>query len=254
MKTKQYDITYVCFLDILGFKDLVNNNTPKNLTKIYQHLLQNTVDKSVKIWTENGMRDFGVESEIYSVVVSDSIILWTEDIGITSFIKMIMTVQGLLFQTMYYGIPLRGGLSVGSLTVLNSENNTTVFGKGLVSAYTLESQQDWSGCVIDDECINGFKIITKGRSKKGEKKLKIDDIHVLLQYPAPMKSGKIITRWVFDWTKIMTPTDEGFEGKYIQPEGVVNAFEWHKKNSDNWRVQSLIRNTLDFWNYIMDIE
>ncbi|MDQ3017632.1 MAG: hypothetical protein M3R25_13060, partial [Bacteroidota bacterium] len=75
--------------------------------------MQKTVDHTVNLWTEEKFKDFSVDSEINSVVVSDSIVLWTNDIGIGSFLKMVITVHQLLYQTMHFGIPLRGAISAG---------------------------------------------------------------------------------------------------------------------------------------------
>jgi hypothetical protein len=255
METIYHEYTFVCFLDILGFKDLVTNNSPKDLTKLYKILLQESVDEGINYWKRKDVANFKDKSEINSIVISDSIIIWTSDIGPTSFLKLVMTVQGILFKTMHQGIPLRGGISAGPLTILKSKNNTTVFGIGLVNAYTLESQQDWSGCVIDDECIKIFKKLLRPKKSKKKSKVKkftIKDLHFLLKYPAPMKSGKVIDRWVFDWTKLISPDKGGFTGVYIKPENVVDSFGFHEKNVDDWRVQTLIRNTIQFWNDMMD--
>ena len=252
--TKNFNHTYVCFLDILGFKDLVENNKPSKLTKIYKDLLQNTVDTTTDFWKEKDLEKLTGGVKLNSLVISDSIIIWTSDPTPLAFIKLLVSVHSIMFQTMHYGIPLRGGLSAGQLTVLKSTNNTTVFGKGLVNAYKLESHQDWSGCIVDEECIDAFKYFTKGRRTK-KRPLKLADIYFLKQYPAPMKSGKMEVRWVIDWTKFMNLEDDGTQkGLFIYDESVVNAFSCHKKNTNDWRVHSIIRNTLDFWAYAMNIE
>lgn len=79
MKTENFKHTFVCFLDILGFKDLVENNEPKVLEKIYKSLLQKTVDGTTKIWVDKGLSEQTGDVEINSVVVSDSIVIWTSE-------------------------------------------------------------------------------------------------------------------------------------------------------------------------------
>ena len=74
-----------------------------------------------------------------------------------------------------------------------------------------------------------------------------------------MKSGTIEERWVIDWTKLMNITEENddeekYEGIYIQDKGVIDSFGWHNKNTNDWRNQAIIRNTLDFWAYAMDYD
>lgn len=262
MKTEKFEHTFVCFLDILGFKDLVENNKPKELEKIYKILLQKSVDVTTKFWINGEMKTMTAGAELNSLVISDSIVIWTSNPSPIAFLKMLVSVHGIMFATMNSGIPLRGAISAGQLTVLKSENNTTVFGKGLINAYKLESQQNWSGCIVDNELIEAYRYMTsdgKKTKKKSDKSLSIEDIYFLLEYPAPMKSGTIEERWVIDWTKLMNITEENdeeekYEGIYIQDKGVIDSFGWHNKNTNDWRIQAIIRNTLDFWAYAMDYE
>lgn len=151
---------YVGFLDILGFSDLVTNNSEEKLIQIYEELLAPIVETGLSLPESPRPSNF----KINSLVISDSIVLWTDDSTEESFFKIITVMGMILFAGIATGIPLRGSITAGSLTRLSNkyESNTnnvteTVLGKGLVDAYLLEKTQQWSGCIISKSALEEFK-------------------------------------------------------------------------------------------------
>lgn len=147
---------YVAFLDILGFKDLVLNNEHERLIELYEIVFADTVDvalangKIIIKKEENKLLYTPDRSKILvnSIIVSDSVILWTDDCSVKSLIDILISTKYLLNHSFVMGFPLRGAMSKGDFSAFTrnnmlSKNNSinTYLGKALVSAYQLESEQ-----------------------------------------------------------------------------------------------------------------
>ena len=86
---------------------------------------------------------------VNSLLVSDSILIWTEDCRAESFVNLVLTMRSLLAFSVVDGILLRGAISVGPLTaVLDQWPSQThnfqhsVFGKAIVDAVEAERKQE----------------------------------------------------------------------------------------------------------------
>jgi hypothetical protein len=152
-KTEAYEQSYVAFLDILGFKEIVTSNAHGQLSALYEtfenYVVSKTLDPFSKITLE-GINRVGCN------IVSDSIFLWTRDTSTLSFIQLTAMVNKLLVAGFMADIPLRGGIAKGPLTVKTSALGNTFFGLGLTTAYQLELKQAWSGCIIQHGLIEEF--------------------------------------------------------------------------------------------------
>ena len=161
--------TFVAFLDILGFSDLVTKNSHDELITIYKQLdfcVQSALSNFNYSVSLKGKRPMEYihnleATTVNSMTISDSIILWTNDDSIDSFRNLILTTNFLLYECFSVGLPLRGGIAIGPLSIMNEQYQTphynqrnTFFGKSIVDAYRLEQKQKWSGCIISRDCIN----------------------------------------------------------------------------------------------------
>lgn len=161
---------YVAFLDVLGFKDLVDNNSHDSLVKKYQALLTGTEislsNGAYRLLTTEGKQVAIADHEkvtVNSIVVSDSIVLWTNNASRKSFIDIVVAVKNLLVHAIYTGLPLRGGIAIGPLSRISYKlgspfDNTVqaIVGKGLVDACRIEEEQQWSGCVVSQDAIDEY--------------------------------------------------------------------------------------------------
>jgi hypothetical protein len=245
------DNTIVAFLDILGFKNLVYNSEHSKLIKVYQNLLLPIVQISsslgkVKV-IENGAVADTSKAVVNSIVVSDNIILWTPDASKISFDNIVSVVLILLVSSIYTGIPLRGSISMGPLSMISETNKidnklfwniSAVFGKSLVDAYNLEKDQQWSGCIIDKRLYNDNKDPELERFEYLKKSDKV------MIYNVPFKcKGKYIeiSHYAIDWPRGNEPPPT---------ENMVrNAFSLHNKSIEDEDVKIKIENTIKFLNY-----
>ncbi|PEA52933.1 hypothetical protein CON64_20925 [Bacillus pseudomycoides] len=241
---------FFAFLDILGFKDLVNNNSNEALIDLYSKAVDVSVESALSkgqmnIDEKGNIKpDLGFAS-VNSLVISDSILFWTNNDNPWSFIDLIIVVREVLHNSIKIGIPLRGAISRGPLVTQQSDKSKenilihrfTVVGKALVEAYKKEAIQEWSGCLIAEECM---ELLLQSMISNH-----IDDLinnNVLIKYKVPYKSGNIKEEYVLNWV-----------GKQFSNETVRESFSMHNKGVDNWAVESKIKNTIEFLNHVQSL-
>ncbi|MGG6437971.1 hypothetical protein ABET52_19365 [Saccharococcus caldoxylosilyticus] len=150
------DTRYVAFIDILGFKNIVNNfNDPKALgaqllINFNSALAVAINEKSTSIDISQNKFPKVQSKEISFYQFSDSIILYSNDNKIHSLEKMVRTLNIFMAKSLLKGFPLRGALVKDSLF----SNPPIIVGKSIIRAVKLESAQEWSGIVIDSSCFD----------------------------------------------------------------------------------------------------
>ncbi len=240
------DDKYVLFLDILGFGQLVENNTSTQLKQIYDSEIHQTAGMctSLAATTFKESQNFEIistksgklvdvrQKEINFHVMSDSIIAWTNDTEEYSLIKLCQFAATYLSMTFILGLPHRGGISKGSLfkiqLPLNGNVQTNVTGTGLVNAHRLEGAQEWMGCVVDPNCITD-----------GINKLVEDPSFPITNYDIPYKKDKKLSSFAINWTLFNVGLSDEFEFYKKQ-------FERHNKGySDSTNVKT--ENTYKFY-------
>jgi len=247
---------YLAFLDILGFKDIVNKNTHDELYNIYMTLFGSTVLGLSQNATINEHSETKIDTrkmQVYSRIISDSIILWTNDIEISSFVEIVKTTNLLLRNSIVGGLPLRGAICMGNLTRLQSKidspkfNCDALFGDALVKAYTKEGSQEWSGCVVENDCLQRhMDMLVEIENTHPVMKKPFIDILVeqglLIKYNVPYKNDVIKEDYVINWVAKQEST---FTEKYIR-----TSFSKYNKSIDVSDVEKKIKNTLDFVTFV----
>lgn len=207
------DNCYVLFLDVLGFSELVLNNSHEQLVKLCdselrQTALVSTMFSSVLAGnmavmpcdvqaTQQGILHDVRQEQIHLHLMSDSLIAWTNDLAPNSLILLVNFAAQYLANTLMQGLPHRGAISKGSIKVLdlplNGRPQSTAVGSGLVKAHRYEGGQEWMGCVIDPECINALPddLITAWAGQ---------DDTTLTRYAVPYKpNARHTSEFVVDW-------------------------------------------------------
>lgn len=241
---------YIAFLDILGFKELVENNSLSNLTKIYRDVIKKTYALSFGVFEKADVSADVPDASVKSVIISDSIILWTEKDNSTSFFSISITVQCMLYISLAVGIPLRGAIVRGELSQVDVDlpstyaiNSPVILGKGLVEAYRLEGTQNWSGCIISDECMRHALINSKPNELYYPLNLAANGLFTA--YDVPVKGGSTANHFCINW-----PMTTG-EGQIVDDE-IRAAFGKHNKLI-NSIVEAKIKNTIDFNCFCWDL-
>lgn len=247
---------FVAFLDILGFSDCVRKNTHENLIAIYQSYLRPIIDMSLTEAAEQIVKDSAwleqIEADTHDniapkldnvtlscLTISDSIILSTAGNTLTDFMTLLATVRNLMARALYFGLPLRGAIAHGMLTLdgeIASENPNIIhhqmLGLPIVEAASLEKSQIWSGCVIDSSVAK----------KIGPKLMRLDPV-LLTFYEVPIKPKDKKLMLVVNWVQGIADNDK----PNIDARKIKEAFSAHGKEIDS-KVEEIISNTIQFFN------
>jgi hypothetical protein len=221
----------VAFMDILGFKEMIENNKLERISELYDTKLTPNIESLKKVREINkGIINF---PEINVLHVSDSIILWIPEISEYTIFYLINSVRELMVNFLRRGVPLRGGISMGELSVKRHSDHVNVFGIALSQAYRIEKDQQWSGCTIDSQCIDYMNSMEESLLEVAlEQKL-------IAKYKVPKKHGKVEDHFVINWSSDASLINY-HRGHF------ANVFKMHNKKIDVWDVKVKMDNTVAF--------
>jgi len=245
---------YVAFLDILGFKDIILNNSHEDVVRLFDNFriyVQRSLAKDKTMTDSYGRLTYDVrDSTINSNIISDSLIFWTNNNKATSLFELIDCLHS--FTIFCHNLPhifLRGGITYGDFYydhngVIRGQDTLIIhpimLGRALVDIFEIEKQLEIAGCVVTPAAIDAAKsddidlFNEKWKDITAEKKV--------IEYDMPTKKG-ILRSWTINWVRdILHPTlDE-----------ITKGFSSHKKGTDHPDVKRKIENTINFYNYIKE--
>ncbi len=144
----KYENRIVLFLDILGFRYIIDKTVDKDIDKEeYIEGLYNSLEDIGNFCKENLRKE-----DYYSVRVtqfSDSIIVSFLNYNNETLLKLIRTIQKLIIKLVNEGILCRGAISYGKLI----HDSKVIFGPALNEAYETESKAAIYPRVILDKSI-----------------------------------------------------------------------------------------------------
>jgi hypothetical protein len=184
------------------------------------------------------------QATVNSLLVSDSILIWTDDCRPESLANLVIAVRSLMAFSVVAGILLRGAISLGPLTVmLNQWPSQThsfqhsLFGKSIVDAVESERGQEWTGCMVTSPAIEFYKSTCSG----GDVLL---DNNVLVPYAVPLAGDMEVVTYVIDWVN--------HPQVRIDNQTVVGAFNPHRRPSsiEFERIKTKLTNTLKFVKHV----
>lgn len=261
----------VAFLDVLGFKELVECIPHEELIKLYRELLaagyaHTTVPSfpdDHRNWDEEPVyHDHEVKQQrfVNVVMASDSIIVFSDHECETG--NVVSAVRRLLRAGFRLGLPLRGAIAFGDLDIVDATdiaepskqvaNALGLVGAGLVRAYTLESKLAWSGAVLHPELVEYLEnkvLATPGDGSTWSAWDSVRSNPMVTRTNAPLKhveNGKeTITHqclWAVKWPNLF----RGEEPPLTESQ-VSEAFKSHGRDEIDDRVQAKREHTLEFW-------
>jgi hypothetical protein len=160
---------FVAFIDILGFKNLVDNNSHEFVYKKLSALIEslNEIKKRkndiIKIWT-----------------FSDSILIFTKDDSEVCADHILFETSSIIRKSISLELLAKGAVAFGEFTA--DYDNSIFFGKPLIDAFQLQEEMKLSSVIIHHSC------------EKKLKKMKYADTKLLdggrsFNYNTPMKYG-----------------------------------------------------------------
>lgn len=139
----EYENYFVAFIDILGFKKIIDNSTLEGVLYIFKFFNTYLEDLKIPKYSETNLEDVEYVSIINAAdvkfkVMSDSIVFYIKDDAQNALLALLATCM--LFQQLLFNITpsilSRGGVVHGQFYI----NGDIMFGKALTNAYLLESQ------------------------------------------------------------------------------------------------------------------
>lgn len=170
-----YERRIVCFIDILGFSNLVKD-TEDNGFRGHSNLLNvcealNMLD-DFRLTMSEAMK----AKDVRSTQFSDSVVIsfpWNEeDNSIVSAILLIKNYQ--VFLIMQHGVILRGGITIGDII----HNEKMIVGPAMIDAYTLESKYAINPRIIIDYQVVSMFGKAYGRCRKKNKNIDTTMINI----------------------------------------------------------------------------
>lgn len=247
---------FVLFMDVLGFSNLVEENSPDEIKQIYDSEFRQTADMAPLFASTvfgRPMALIGIESigsRLHDVrqnainlhLMSDSLVAWTNDASLDSFAVITQFASAYLAVSLTVGLPHRGAISVGELQKIdlpvNGNMSRNVLGTGLIRAHQLESSQDWSGALIDDRCLDELGMSRRAILLRGDLPIIEYDLKGIDRRQSPMDCGLVI-----DWPRCLAAFHPHREDAFVEVK-----FGAHKKKTDIESVRQKILNTQRFLN------
>ncbi|CAM1349286.1 hypothetical protein [Tenacibaculum crassostreae] len=146
----------VCFMDILGFSELINRYDSDITSTVLQDIQESFELAKTQLLEKNPSGNDDVVKHLRYQTFSDNICISipyfdNENDFLSNFNLLATYIRGFQNVMMSKGIFMRGGISTGSYYA----DDNIIFSKGLVNAYYLESKKAiYPRVIIDDSIIN----------------------------------------------------------------------------------------------------
>jgi hypothetical protein len=198
-----------CYLDVLGFKNKLKNKSDDEQVKILNSLfgcISFSIPESLSFQAESNRGVIDLETiNTNSILISDSLIVWTNDCEGKSMIEFIYRIQRILRNTFLAGFPLRGTIEYGSIyheerripTQISYNHFELLGGDALMRAYEGEREFQWMGCTISKDCVHHISNIHKLDEQSPLSN------GVIIEYAAPKKGAESESFYVINWVDIV---------------------------------------------------
>lgn len=182
--------TFLCLMDILGFKSLIARN------RIFDIAVEQTryVEFARTIATGELL---GIKGEKFPpgkcqfLRFSDSILIYTETTDRLELFDLVIVAAHFMGNMIVQGIPVRAAITQGELYV--SRDKTVFLGEGLIRAYELEQSQDWMGGLVDEERL------AKSEGRKADLELLVRRGELHRHVPPLKKTPAVEPRLCIGW-------------------------------------------------------
>lgn len=142
---------YIAFLDILGYKKIIEKCDTIEKEFSYLEIINNSFNEAIQMITNDHLYQNELSDLKYNTF-SDNIVLGLpkENVTASSFLYYIELIRSIYFLLLSkYNLVLRGGVSFGNYY----QNNNISFGSGLVKAYELEGKATYPRVIFDKNMI-----------------------------------------------------------------------------------------------------
>jgi hypothetical protein len=241
---------FISYFDYLGYKEFILKNSSEEIRRRVGHFLRD-------IETSLGLGKFQepqggwiiadlTHSRINCLNISDTIIFWTNDDSLESFMELLKVSFDFNWREILHNVPTRGAMVYADVELLTSRsqndvggtyNVNMIYGKGLVEAHIKAENQNWAGFVIDNSVITKLATMANVAST-------LDPFAV--QYKVPYKNnvGNQENEYVFRLNTGSPKLNPVAFGNWSK--NITDGFSRDNKNPNNPRAQEILANTLAY--------
>jgi len=235
------DITaerFVAIFDILGFKNRVMRDKHEN---IYNDLKAIQVNESVLHDTlgKQSVKELFVGSGIHIVKFSDSIILFSENNSVESFIYFLISARFVFASVLKKDFLVKGGMAYGDVSL--DRDKQLYFGQPIIDAYSLQKEVDYIG-VVAHNSIDGFKQQEIDKTNKFYPVLN----QLLFEGKCPLKKSGLITHLNLNWFRKLVDNENEKGADDIKKDIIIRLKKYYLGVAGSPR--RYIENTIDFLN------
>lgn len=170
----EYEDRIICFIDILGFKEIIYNtfNSDGNTIKEKIENLENAFSRIRYFLDMDNPNEFSKSKMVTQF--SDCVVISFRYSEESEVFYTLLDIQHLLINLIYLGIICRGGIVFGKLV----HTEKMIFGPGLIDAYTLESKAaNYPRIILDESVLN---VATNYHAHHHTPKLELDSVKSIL--------------------------------------------------------------------------
>ena len=172
---------FVAYIDILGFKDLVETNTHGHVLKKLKRLKQSLdeIDKREK-------------QDLRTWIFSDSIFIFSMDDTYEAADAVMINTAKVVESALRSGLLVKGAVAHGKITA--DFQRSIFFGRPLIDAYLLQEEMKLASVVLHHTCEH--KILSY------DHKAPIDGSGRCLEYPTPFVGG-VVNHMHLNWLEYL---------------------------------------------------
>lgn len=149
----------VTFIDILGYRDLLNTRTAHEIVTIVNALRRFTAGDSDEGEPPRRMDEHRLYSQAFSESVSDAVVrVRTVDTQSSdgAFVLELIDLMHAMIECVNRGILIRGGMTIGPVHI-GLDGKGPIFGNGMVRAFKIESEEAvYPRIMIDDAALEVY--------------------------------------------------------------------------------------------------
>lgn len=245
----EYDYRFCCFIDILGFKNHINElkiNDEPNINKV------KSIHEALKKIKEIGENSQVGSQDCKVSQFSDNIVISFSYYERGQFLKLLLSILHIQLKLVQNGFLIRGGISIERLF----HSDEFVFGTALVNAYELESKQaKYPRIILDSNVIEIAKKFGENSPEQEEQYIrqiikKDYDGHWYLNY-----FQSAMSEFDTDSGEYSELIEKSYQYiKNIKDTFLSNFNSMDKKSSYYDKLGWLNNKLNDFKNYLSDLE
>lgn len=192
----------VAFMDILGFKNLIETYQTSDLGMAYMTAIMNIEGLNKKRAGFNSIfPNHPIDVPLCKkFIFSDSIIFISNGDSKEEALKTLIATWKTMQYLIAAGLPVRGAVTFDEIFI-NPQNNIFL-GKALTKAYLLEQTQEWVGGVIDESLFTSFQELKN--EVENEKSIYNK---LFLKYKVPLKEDAEKEYYTINWRAGLILTD-----------------------------------------------